>query len=433
MLQWHDKAVEPPGDARSDLWFIYHLGQRIREKLRRLRPTSATGRCWTCTWDYPTEGADDEPTPRRCCARSTAADADGQALSAYTELKDDGSTACGCWIYCGVYADGVNQAARRKPALRAELGRARVGLGVAGQPAHPLQPRVGRPDGKPWSERKKLRLVGRRAGQVDRARRARLRAPTSRRTTSRRRARTGPDAHRRRRPVHHAGRRQGLAVRARPGWSTGRCPTHYEPHGVAGRATRSTASSATRRARSRGASNPYNPLTAGAPATCFPYVAHHLPAHRAPHRRRDEPHAALPGRAAAGDVLRGLARARRASAAWSTAAGRRSSPRATAIEARVLVTERMRPLRVGGRVVHQVGLPYHWGGNGLVHRRLGQRPAHRRRSTRTCTSRRSRRAPATSGRAAGRAGAGADRRCVEDYRRRAGARTRPATGAGRRR
>jgi formate dehydrogenase major subunit len=35
------------------------------------------------------------------------------------------------------------------------------------------------------------------------------------------------------------------------------------------------------------------------------------------------------------------------------------------IEARVLVTERMRPVRVGGRTVHQIGLPYHWGGNGL--------------------------------------------------------------------
>ncbi|MFO7253411.1 MAG: molybdopterin dinucleotide binding domain-containing protein, partial [Actinomycetes bacterium] len=40
----------------------------------------------------------------------------------------------------------------------------------------------------------------------------------------------------------------------------------------------------------------------------------------------------------------------------------------TAIEARVLVTERMRPLRIEGRTVHQVGLPYHWGwgGDGLV-------------------------------------------------------------------
>jgi formate dehydrogenase major subunit len=41
------------------------------------------------------------------------------------------------------------------------------------------------------------------------------------------------------------------------------------------------------------------------------------------------------------------------------------SPR-TAIEARVLVTERMRPLTVGGRTVHQVGLPYHWGFKGLA-------------------------------------------------------------------
>ncbi|RYZ29806.1 MAG: formate dehydrogenase, partial [Propionibacteriaceae bacterium] len=33
----------------------------------------------------------------------------------------------------------------------------------------------------------------------------------------------------------------------------------------------------------------------------------------------------------------------------------------TAIEARVLVTERIAPLWIGGRTVHQIGLPYHWG------------------------------------------------------------------------
>jgi formate dehydrogenase major subunit len=36
-----------------------------------------------------------------------------------------------------------------------------------------------------------------------------------------------------------------------------------------------------------------------------------------------------------------------------------------AIEARVLVTERMTPLTVQGRRIHQIGLPYHWGPNGL--------------------------------------------------------------------
>lgn len=39
------------------------------------------------------------------------------------------------------------------------------------------------------------------------------------------------------------------------------------------------------------------------------------------------------------------------------------SPRAV-IEARVLVTDRLTPLRVNGQVVHQIGLPYHWGQGG---------------------------------------------------------------------
>jgi len=36
-----------------------------------------------------------------------------------------------------------------------------------------------------------------------------------------------------------------------------------------------------------------------------------------------------------------------------------------AVEARVLVTERIRPIEVQGRRLHQIGLPYHWGANGL--------------------------------------------------------------------
>jgi formate dehydrogenase major subunit len=37
-----------------------------------------------------------------------------------------------------------------------------------------------------------------------------------------------------------------------------------------------------------------------------------------------------------------------------------------AIEARVLVTDRLPPLRLDGRVIHQIGLPFHFGGNGLA-------------------------------------------------------------------
>jgi len=48
-------------------------------------------------------------------------------------------------------------------------------------------------------------------------------------------------------------------------------------------------------------------------------------------------------------------------AGWATIITARA-----AVEARVLVTSRVAPLQVGGRTLHQVGLPYHWGWNGLV-------------------------------------------------------------------
>jgi formate dehydrogenase major subunit len=48
-------------------------------------------------------------------------------------------------------------------------------------------------------------------------------------------------------------------------------------------------------------------------------------------------------------------------AGWATVVTARG-----AIETRVLVTERMRPLVVGGRTVHQIGMPYHWGPNGYA-------------------------------------------------------------------
>ena len=70
----------------------------------------------------------------------------------FGELKNDGTTSCGCWIYSGVY-DGENKAAKRKPS-----GRYGHGWGFA----WPLDRRIlynrasAAPDGTPWSERKKL-------------------------------------------------------------------------------------------------------------------------------------------------------------------------------------------------------------------------------------------------------------------------------------
>ena len=129
-------------------------------------------------------------------------------------MKDDGSTAGGCWIYTGVYADGVNQAARRKPGTRAVLGGAGVGLGLADEPPDPLQPRLRRP-GRQAVERAQGATSGgtrsSRSGPATTCRTSRSTKPPSYRP-ARGRRRTGGAA--RRRPVHHAGGRQGLALRA---------------------------------------------------------------------------------------------------------------------------------------------------------------------------------------------------------------------------
>ena len=47
LLQWHYKAVEPKEDCRSELWFYYHLGKMIKERLQGVGRPDATGRSRT--------------------------------------------------------------------------------------------------------------------------------------------------------------------------------------------------------------------------------------------------------------------------------------------------------------------------------------------------------------------------------------------------
>src|SRR6202011_1671455 len=138
-----------------ELWFMYHLGRRIRAKLAA--STDEMDRpVLDLTWDYPVEGAVCEPSAEAVLAEINGFDAEQRPLSSYTQLKDDGSTACGCWIYCGVRADGVNQAARRKPGAEQSWVAPEWGW------AWPATRRIlynrasADPDGKPWSERKAL-------------------------------------------------------------------------------------------------------------------------------------------------------------------------------------------------------------------------------------------------------------------------------------
>ena len=156
LLQWHWQAVEPKEDCRSDLWFYYHLGLKIRERLadsqaERDRPIQ------DLTWHYPTQGDLEEPSAEAVLAEISGFEIEtGAFLDAYPKLKDDGSTACGCWIYCGVFAEGENKAARKKPHWEQSY------TALEWAWAWPANRRLlynrasADPDGKPWSERKRL-------------------------------------------------------------------------------------------------------------------------------------------------------------------------------------------------------------------------------------------------------------------------------------
>ena len=156
MLQWHDKAIEPPGDARSDAWFVFHLGRRLKE-LYKDSKEPRDGLIRAMTWDYPTEGDREEPDIESILKEINGYTvADGEPVKGFAELKDDGSTACGGWIYSGVYADGVNQARRRKPWTEQPNAATEWGW------AWPADRRIlynrasADPEGRPWSERKKF-------------------------------------------------------------------------------------------------------------------------------------------------------------------------------------------------------------------------------------------------------------------------------------
>src|SRR5437773_10004620 len=59
-LQWHQKAADPPGDARRETWFMYHSGRRLKEKAKKdPRPRSAALNA--LTWHYSPEGKLQEP------------------------------------------------------------------------------------------------------------------------------------------------------------------------------------------------------------------------------------------------------------------------------------------------------------------------------------------------------------------------------------
>jgi formate dehydrogenase major subunit len=380
LLQWRQKAIDPPGDCRSDEWFMHQLAVRLKAKAKESTdPIDEPLRA--LDWWYPEEygappteavlaeingwhtlgpgaatppgsqdgvvfGLDYEGRPHH-----------GPQVADYSELKADGSTACGCWIYSGVLnRDGVNKANTRQS--RDYLGH---GWGFS----WPSDRRIiynrasARPTGEPWSERKKLvwwNQAQRKWAGIDVPDFPVGKSPDFRPTGNE----SGLDGIPGDAPfmLHE----DGLGWLYVPqGLQDGPMPTHYEPlespvhNALYSRDTDPVVNWFTRKEnRFAPPADPRFPYvlttyrltehhTAGGMSRFLSHLAELQPELFA----EISPELAGELKIDNGDhvcvvTLRG------------------------AIEARALVSRRLRPVHLDGKTVHQVALPFHWGSAGLV-------------------------------------------------------------------
>ncbi|HZS83562.1 MAG TPA: formate dehydrogenase [Stellaceae bacterium] len=158
LIQWHDKVVDAPGDSRSESWFIFQLGRRLKQLYAGSGEAKDAG-LQALTWDYPIADERGEPDTERVLMEMNGYTvADGEQVASFQALKDDGSTACGAWLYSGIFPQaGENRARSRKADGPGGPG-THLGWGFA-WPANrrTMYNRASAdPAGRPWSERKRL-------------------------------------------------------------------------------------------------------------------------------------------------------------------------------------------------------------------------------------------------------------------------------------
>jgi formate dehydrogenase major subunit len=363
LLQWRDKALEPPGDARSELWFMHQLYKRLH---RHYAEQGFRERDWALqhlTWDYPEVGEDGEPDVEAVVKEINGFHVGtGKPVDGFGELTADGSTACGCWIYAGYFADGVNQARRRDP------GDIRDPEGGWVSPewgwAWPANRRIlynrasADPEGRPWSERKKYvwwdeeqsRWTGYDVPDFPPTKEPGYRAPKDALAMD---AISGDS------PFILQPDGKGWLF-APSGLLDGPLPTHYEPFEspidnlLYPELSMNPAAMKWQRPENpfNGTGNPRYPIV----GTSFRLTEHHTAGSMSRNLPwLDELQPAMfvelsPQLAAERGIEDG---------GWLTVETERGI-----IEARAKVTHRIRPLEVDGRVVHQIAMPWHWGFGG---------------------------------------------------------------------
>jgi formate dehydrogenase major subunit len=123
-LHWHWAGGTPPGEAKHDTWIMAQIYLRLKALYQKEGGTVPEP-ILNLTWNYKDP---DEPAPEELAkelngsALQDVADPNdptklvlqkGKLVPGFAALRDDGATACACWIYSGCYTEAGNQMARR--------------------------------------------------------------------------------------------------------------------------------------------------------------------------------------------------------------------------------------------------------------------------------------------------------------------------------
>ena len=373
-IQYHHKAADPVGDSRSDLFFWYDLGKRLKKFYAANRPNAKNyAAIKNMTLDYDSDPEEvagwvhkDEPSALKIYKEINGFDVKTKAvINTFANLKDDGSTACGAWIYTGMLQVGSDG----KVVNRGEMtpgkndGWVSPNWGWAWPSnRHQLYNRASAdPAGNPWSERKKYTYwdAAAKTWKNDSGEGidfALTKAPT---------AAANPNGVG---IAFHSGSDPFLLKKDGKGWlfayeglSDGPIPTHYEPweSPVRNLLYKQDRNPITKIYDVPG--NKYNEFAGSqfpTVITTYRLTEHHLSGTMSrwlPWLAELMPELFLeisPELAKEKDIQNG---------GYVRVISERGE-----IEARALVTKRLRPLTVNGQTIHQVGMPWHWGYQGIA-------------------------------------------------------------------
>lgn len=356
VIQWHWKAADGPGESKSDQEIIAALFMKLRN-MYKAQGGANPAPILNLTWNYknPMFPAADELL-REISGKTMVQIKDptgkvvlepGDQLTGFAQLRDDGGTSCGNWIYSGSWNKQGNMTARRDPS---ETSDQNLGQSANWGFAWPANRRIlynrasADMNGKPWDEKRAvLKWLGDKWGGND--------IPDMR-----------PNAKPEENVMPFIMTPEGVARLFAPAMAEGPFPEHYEPFETPLAANPMHPNNP--KVKSNPAARVYKgDMTSFGNAKDYPYVAttYRLVEHFHYWTKHAELNAIVQPEAIV-EISEALAKERGIKSGDKVKV---TSARGF-VKAKAVVTKRMKGMDVDGKKVYHVGIPIHYGFKGVA-------------------------------------------------------------------